>query len=382
MTKPKNRIVLFLDGTWNESGDNTNVWRLKSLCSLTGDDGCAQVTYYDAGVNGFFGGTFGKGLSLNVIQAYEWLIGQYTPDDEIFIFGFSRGAYTARSLAGLIAKYGLLKPGSPLGVSQMYDRYRRANEKTIRKLLEEFKAGKNEDHTLEEKWMLNYAMAVDIEMVAIWDTVGALGMPVLNIKGVSRKTLNFLHTGLRIPIKNGFHAVSIDEHRGVFSPTLWTVRHGVRAKPRPLSSVEQRWFVGAHANVGGGYYSDLLAQRPLQWIMGKASKLGLSFRYDIETNEDVYESPINDSYKEFLRGTYAAVCNRSYRIIGDASLTDERGTHTSVNETIDSSVFERWRRNSSYRPPSLIEWSQCNEVDIEKLNDSVLANDPSVAVRD
>lgn len=118
---PKKRLALFLDGTWNAVGDNTNVWRLKSLCSETSADGLPHVTYYDVGVNGFLGGTFGKGLSENVAEAYKWLMDQYNPEDEIFIFGFSRGAYTARSLAGFIAKYGLLRPGAPLGVNQLYD---------------------------------------------------------------------------------------------------------------------------------------------------------------------------------------------------------------------------------------------------------------------
>jgi uncharacterized protein (DUF2235 family) len=110
----KKRIAIFLDGTWNTVNDNTNVWRLKSLCADQCADGSRQVTYYDMGVNGFVGGTVGKGLGDNIKEAYKWLIDVYTPEDDVFIFGFSRGAFTARSLAGLIAKYGLLKPGAPL----------------------------------------------------------------------------------------------------------------------------------------------------------------------------------------------------------------------------------------------------------------------------
>ncbi len=82
----KRRLALFLDGTWNAVGDNTNVWRLKSLCAPFSKDGAEQVTYYDVGVNGFFGGMVGKGLSENVADAYKWLIDEYTPGDEIFVF--------------------------------------------------------------------------------------------------------------------------------------------------------------------------------------------------------------------------------------------------------------------------------------------------------
>jgi uncharacterized protein (DUF2235 family) len=97
------RLAAFLDGTWNVVGDNTNVWRLKSLCAPADSTGTAQLVYYEKGVNGFLGGLYGKGLDQNITEAYQWLIDNYEVDDDIFIFGFSRGAYTARSLAGFIA---------------------------------------------------------------------------------------------------------------------------------------------------------------------------------------------------------------------------------------------------------------------------------------
>ena len=124
-SKPeKKRLALFLDGTWNVVADNTNVWRMKSLCAPVGTDGVRQLIYYNPGVGTQFGsrvlgGMLGYGLSDVVIESYEWLIDHYEEGDDIFIFGFSRGAYTARSLAGLIAKCGLLSPGAQLGVKQI-----------------------------------------------------------------------------------------------------------------------------------------------------------------------------------------------------------------------------------------------------------------------
>src|SRR6266404_5998389 len=99
------RIALFLDGTWNTVNDNTNVWRMKSLCAVTAD----QISYYSAGVGTEYGqtlsgGMFGYGLDDEVIRAYEWVMENYAADDRLFIFGFSRGAFTARSLAGFISK--------------------------------------------------------------------------------------------------------------------------------------------------------------------------------------------------------------------------------------------------------------------------------------
>jgi uncharacterized protein (DUF2235 family) len=130
----RERIAVFLDGTWNTVNDNTNVWRLKSLLAPRSKDGLEQLPYYSAGVGTvgmrLTGGAFGIGLNDEIIHAYEWLIDHYNPDDELFIFGFSRGAYTARSLSGLISKCGLLIPGAPLSVNQLYARYRQASAAT------------------------------------------------------------------------------------------------------------------------------------------------------------------------------------------------------------------------------------------------------------
>ena len=92
------RLAIFLDGTWNSVDSNTNVWRMRALCASKSKDGQPQLVYYSIGVNGVLGGMFGKGLDENIRLAYEWLIENYNDGDEIFIFGFSRGAFTARSL--------------------------------------------------------------------------------------------------------------------------------------------------------------------------------------------------------------------------------------------------------------------------------------------
>lgn len=376
------RIAVFLDGTWNVTTDNTNVWRLAALCAPIGDDGVHQVSRYDVGVNGVWGGAFGKGVGDNIVKAYEWLVGQYNPGDELFIFGFSRGAFTARSLAGFIAKYGLLKPGAPLGVRQLYDRYRRADDKTIWRLNAESEAGELKDVSLEERWMLRYSMPVHIKLVGVWDTVGALGVPWFSLEGIGRSSFGWMHTGLRLPIQNGFHALAIDEHRHSFAPTLWTVLSSTLAQPRPLNSVEQRWFPGNHGNVGGGYSGDLLVQAPLRWLKAKAEGLGLNFRYDVELDTEAHAADIPDSYAQFMRGAYRLASRRYHRTVGAEPYTDMRGTHSTVNETIDDSVFERWRANSKYRPPSLAEWASRYQLDPANVIGSVLAHSPETPAHD
>jgi uncharacterized protein (DUF2235 family) len=379
----KKRLALFLDGTWNVVADNTNVWRMKSLCAPRGADGLTQLVYYNSGVGTQFGsrvrgGMFGYGLDQVVIDSYEWLIDHYEDGDEIFIFGFSRGAYTARSLAGLVAKCGLLMPGAPLGVNQIYRRYHLGSEaRTLWTLYAEQQAGTAGALSVEEQWMLKYSPRVPIKLVGVWDTVGALGVPAFHIPGISRASFGFLHTGLRIPIQHGFHALAVDEHREAFAPTLWTKHETATAPERSLSSVEQRWFVGAHANVGGGCESDLLAQLPLRWMMAKASALGLAFRSDVALDGDMVIAPISDSFGEFMHGFYrlAKLGQPYYRPI-DRSAAGEHN----VNETIDASVFERWRQDPTYRPQNLVEWSQRHGTEIASLTKPVLAGDPHTAL--
>jgi len=381
------RLAVYLDGTWNAVDDNTNVWRMKSLTAPRDANGVVQLVYYDIGVNGFLGGTWGAGLSENVTQAYEWLIENYNAGDDIFIFGFSRGAYTARSLAGLIAKHGLLKAGATLGVKQFYARYKRADDRTAWKLQQASAAGTLKDASLEEILTLKYTQLINVKMVGVCDTVGALGVPFLSIEGISRKSFSFLHTGLRVPIENGYHAIAVDEHRKDFAPTLWTVRKppdpGARmAAPRTLASVEQRWFVGAHANVGGGYPNNLLAQEPLRWMMRKASLHGLAFKNDVEIDADVLQVNVARSYEEFMYGVYSKVIGPLNRPIGAEPEVRTDGTHSNVNETIDASVFDRWRKDAAYRPANLQEWAKRRGADLSLMTGSVRADDPRVAAPD
>jgi uncharacterized protein (DUF2235 family) len=375
------RIALFLDGTWNTSDDNTNVWRMKSLFASGSD----QICYYSAGVGTLFGqrligGMWGYGLDDEVLRAYAWLIEHYDPGDRLFIFGFSRGAYTARSLAGLISKCGLLKPGAPMSVNQLYTRYRRGSKApTILELQRKDPAGL----AFEDRWLREYSMAIPIWFQGVWDTVGALGIPFGSVPLVSRSNYGFLETDLRINDTHAFHALAIDEHREAFAPTLWrrTVQQGVEAYPeRPLSQVEQRWFVGAHADVGGGYPNGLLAQIPLQWLMQKACLHGLVFKGTIDIDGDECGATVHNSFAEMLHGVYR-VCKFGkpfYRAIGAPAAVVGDKTTSTINETIDATVFDRWRVSQTYRPKNLATWASAHQLDIASLHDSVRAVDLAV----
>lgn len=378
----KKRVALFLDGTWNTVNDNTNVWRLKSLCAKSPD----QLVFYSAGVGTQFGervsgGMFGIGINEEVIGAYEWLVENYEPDSQLFIFGFSRGAFTARSLAGFISKCGLLKPGSPMSLKQLYERYRKGTAPSVRALA---KAVDNE-LSLEDRWIKEYSRRIPIWFQGIWDTVGALGVPIPWMPKVSRADFAFLETDLRIDHTHAYHALAIDEHRGAFAPTLWTKstpKQGETYASRDLDHVEQRWFVGAHANVGGGYENDLLAQIPLHWIMNKAIGHGLNFIDNVVIDGNESTCPIHDSLAEMVHGVYKMLTfgKRFYRIIGAEPLDTANAVTTTINETIDATVFDRWRTDPAYRPKNLLEWAKRRDVDPATLNQSVRADAPKMVV--
>ncbi|WP_244486422.1 DUF2235 domain-containing protein [Bradyrhizobium viridifuturi] len=381
------RLAVYLDGTWNSVDSNTNVWRMRALTAAKSKDDKPQLVYYSVGVNGVLGGMFGQGLDDNIRLAYEWLIENYNDGDEIFIFGFSRGAYTARALAGLIAIDGVLKAGSPIGVAELFERYRKGDEESIWRLKEMQASGDAGKLSEQERWLLKYSQPADVKMIGVWDTVGSVGLAAGNIAGISRSQFDYLQTGLRIHILNGYHALAIDEHRNDFAPTLWTIRHpkdpnAVIAQPRPVSGVEQRWFVGAHANVGGGYETDLLNQAPLRWLMKKAESHGLAFRSEVELDGDSVTAPIADSYGKFGYGIYHLISSPLYRAIGADPEVRDDGTHPTVNETIDTSVFKRWRADPAYRPKNLVEWAQRKKVDPARLQTSVQADKPQEAVPD
>ncbi len=384
---PKKRLALYLDGTWNQVSDNTNIWRFRALFSPVSADGCEQRAYYSTGLGTKFGekisgGMFGAGIDTAITSAYEWLMEHYAPGDEIFIFGFSRGAYTARSLSGFVLKCGLLQSGAPLGVNQLFMRYRRRNQRTIWELLDAQAQGQA-DFSHEEGWMLKYAQAVPVKFIGVFDTVGELGVPFPWFHRLFGSTYEFLNTGLRQNNEYAFHALAIDEHRKAFAPTLWSNQGATSAKPRPIERTEQRWFVGAHANVGGGYFDDPLAQLPFKWLARKAESLGLSFRDGFAVDPGAVLAPVADSYTAFMWGLYRlyTLNRRYYRPIGVAP-KDEGDGIVNINETIDASVFERWRADNSYRPPELQAWANSRKLDPAGISASVRTNDPTVLVAD
>jgi len=383
------RLALFFDGTWNKPENNTNVWRLALMLAESGADDVPQIKFYDEGVGTHWfdrisGGAFGFGLSENVRRGYRWLMEHYNPGDEIFLFGFSRGAFTARSLAGVIARCGLLKPDAPMSFAQLYERYQKGDKaRPIYELIRQKEFSNQFD--FEERTLLRYSQYRRnfIKLVGVWDTVGALGIPFGNIPGISRRTLAFHNTNLSTTVQNSFQALALDEQRKPYWAALWTnfvpvqPNSSTAASPEDRRVIEQRWFTGAHCNVGGGYRNDLLPQRPLAWIQEKACACGLAFRSNADvTDEDLATQP-RDSYAEFLDGIWRFLTfGKRYErwVMADPVMKDahwkgtkriDDGWMETVNERIDLSVFERCKRDDNYRPPNLIEWAKRKGLNLE-----------------
>ena len=387
--KPGKRLALFLDGTWNTVSSNTNVWRMKSMCGRAGCDGVPQAVYYDKGLGTTMGeivrgGVFGYGIDDAVVDAYEWLIETFDDGDEIFIFGFSRGAYTARSLSGFLSRCGLLRAGAPLSIRQLYERYKKGSD--VLSIHELRAMPSSNGDGLEERWMRRHAREIPVKFTGVWDTVGALAGST-HFSLITGGNHDFLDVALRRSEQFAFHALAIDEHRRAFRPTLYS-RFDMKVTdldappPRTLDQTEQRWFVGAHANVGGGLDNDLLAQVPLKWLLDKATLHGLSFRGDIDADPDFISSPVEDSFAEFAGGAYRILelGQPFYRVIGAPPEERSRSWLKTINETIDGSVFDYVRANEGYRPKNLLAWAARHDLKLEELQGWLKAEDPKVSI--
>ncbi len=259
------RIVFCADGTWASSVTNTNVYRIYKALTVSSE----QVTYYDDGIGAnatglakVLQGAFGEGLFQKIQDGYTQIAHVYEPGDQIYLFGFSRGAYTVRCLAGMIANCGL-----PSGsftddcVKQAFAAYRNPPNRAA------MLAGLHTCGLVQS----------GIQMIGVWDTVGALGIPAI-FGDIDQSIFGFLDTGLHPDVKIACQCVAIDEHRAQFPATLWT------STPAAGQTLQQVWFSGCHSDVGGGTPmggpvdgGTRLCDITLGWMIAQAKAAGLTF---------------------------------------------------------------------------------------------------------
>jgi uncharacterized protein (DUF2235 family) len=297
----RRRIVLLSDGTGNSSANfwRTNVWRTFSSLDLTND---AQVACYDDGVGtssfkplAMLGGALGIGLRSNVINLYKFACRNYrTQGDEIFGFGFSRGAFTIRVTIGLILDQGLIA-ATNMSDSELDRQAKRAYRAYHKRhfhtnwylMLQGLKklCGKQPSSPTSFSIPAGRIKPV-IRFLGLWDTVAAYGLPINEMtRGVSQWIwpLELPSHTLHPDVKRACHALSLDDERTTFHPVLWNERNQPPPPPGQTrytlnEKLSQVWFAGVHANVGGGYPDDSLAQIPLYWIIEEARACGLAFK--------------------------------------------------------------------------------------------------------
>ncbi len=293
---PKN-IILLSDGTGNSAAKlfKTNVWRIYQALDIRDppQGGPLQVVMYDNGVGtetfkplALLGLAFGIGLAQNIKDLYTFLCRNYAPDDSIYLFGFSRGAFTIRILAGVVLRCGLVTWSSESELQERvklaYAEYKRdvARRATTTRpwliagrILGGWQEGAGTDHIA-----FNFVQHFPgIRFMGVWDTVDAYGMPIDELKeGIDRYVwpMTLADRNLSDHIDRVCHALSLDEERPTFRPVLWTDPVVNRNR------LSQVWFAGVHANIGGGYPDDGLSYVTLQWIMSEARQYGLRFYQD------------------------------------------------------------------------------------------------------
>jgi len=303
----------------------THVQRLRSMVEPSDAEGVEQAVYYDEGIGTEGGplqrimdGMTGRGLSRNILDAYAWLIHHYDEDDQIFVYGFSRGAYTVRSLAGMIRKCGILRMEHQGMLNDAYRFYR--------------------DHTRDPyspaatAFREQYSVTANVYLVGAWDTVGTLGIPLTILRRLYARRFAFHDQSLSRRIPYGYQALAIDEHRRHFIPTLWT------GAPGPGQTIEQVWFAGSHGDAGGSEKDRQLSDFTLRWMLDRSQAAGLALNgVEVDRVQGDCLGTIHDS-RQYIYRLYPAY-QRPICALGNDT------------ESVHESVLCRMEALPDYRPP-------------------------------
>jgi uncharacterized protein (DUF2235 family) len=326
------RIVICCDGTWNTRNQRylTNVAKLAIATVPTAPDGVNQIVFYDAGVgtgsnwlDRLTGGAFGGGLNKNVEDAYRFLVDNYQTGDELFFFGFSRGAYTARSAVGLIRKCGVLHKMHAGQFGRAYNIYRKRDP--------------TPDTPEATAFRRDFSQEVEIKFIGVWDTVGSLGIPAgIGIpfdwlRLLTKGRHEFHNLELSGIVKNAYQAVGIDERRAPYEPALWA------NISKEGQTVEQVWFTGVHMDVGGGYEDAGLSNTAFLWIKEKAAACGLAFDEEYVSQHIV--AAWNGTLHDSRNGIFKLMKSRDRAM----------GTGKAANEAVHPAAAHRTKSDPSYK---------------------------------
>lgn len=383
-------IVLCFDGTWNtiDAQYPTNVVRTAQLVAARGS-AAEQIVYYDSGVgtgevtvgkrlDTLLGGVFGRGLLENVEHAYRFLILNYTPGDKIFVFGFSRGAFSARSLGGLIRNCGILKKEHVGKVKMAIDHYKSRDPENDPRA-EKSKAFRDEygiagcaveTHTDRQEKTTGMStdsrQPITIEYMGIWDTVGALGIPQhLFLASSVNKKYKFHDGALSTVVLSGRHALAIDEERRIFVATPWTNVKKLNDDAMKLDPTikeppyAQQWFPGDHCSVGGGGDVEGLSSGALVWVIEGAILRGLKVD---EESLAVYRAKSN------YRDSICCMKSGKLGISGIVSKEPRKWAEEDDLAALSEATLKRYRE----APDNLWEKKAYRPKTIEKIYDKIV----------
>ncbi len=332
------RIVICSDGTWNvrdqideesQKRRPSNVTKIARAVLPRASNGVDQIVYYDEGlgtanaVDRFSGGAFGKGIEENIRQLYRFIVYNYEAGDELYFFGFSRGAFTVRTLAGFMNLVGLVQKDDDFYVPDIYGCYESSKRPGSPEWAKAFRKVKDT------------RPCPPIRMIGVFDTVGALGAPGVLGQVFNADKYEYHDVALNPNIQNAYHALAIDERRKPFAPNIW------KRIANWNGTLQQAWFAGSHINVGGGAAPDGLANEALHWIVEKAENLGLEFDKAFLT---FYRACFNSVLRDSMSG--------KYRLFGE--LRRPIGQQVADGEAIHQSAIDRvGHADSRYGPENL-----------------------------
>jgi uncharacterized protein (DUF2235 family) len=340
------RLVVCCDGTWCTANlpIPSNVPKIALAVAPVDSAGTEQRVFYHPGVgtrwfDRYTGAMFGVGVSQAIRDAYRYIVANFEPGDELFLFGFSRGAFTARSLAGFIRNCGVLRRENIDRVDEAYALYRSRSDTAHPRSFE------------AQLFRRAYSHETRIRFIGVWDTVGALGIPLTGLPLVDliNQQWRFHDTDLSSTVDGAFHALAIDEHTSLFRPTLWTTQKHAPAHQR----VEQVWFAGCHSDVGGGFRDHGLSDIALAWMIERSREYGLAFNPDATVAgqaSGVATALAPDPLGRLHNGPTGIFRLLPHRYVRPIGTTDE------AHEYVASSAQERHRLLPDYAPPNLVSY--------------------------
>jgi uncharacterized protein (DUF2235 family) len=388
---PRKRLIFCFDGTWNklDAATPTNVVITAESVLPLASDGTAQAIFYDEGVGtGRFdrlrGGIFGIGVVEKLASAYRFLVFNYTPGDEILVFGFSRGAFTARSFVGMLRNCGVVSRSKAGRITDAVEIYRSRDpdlgpdtETTFRFRAEV--AGSVVLSEKEDEWrVLNVPghrrglrPLLKVSYLGVWDTVGALGVPTrYRLLSFFNRKFQFHDTNLSSIVEAGRHAVAVDERRMDFIPTLWSnltdLNRRAGKDPEDLfAPYQERWFPGVHCGVGGGGDFRGLSDQSLIWIWEGAQRAGLALDTAPGSRIDELAPDFHDRIAPFDLTRLGWIARAKERIVGLAWRSADRAGPSQWCE-VSPSAHRRWQAapgtlaggTGPYRPAPLLRFSQ------------------------